>query len=148
MNNDRDIVNIYYAYRDYGNYNTPSFRKSLINANTLLGIEVLVNKLATCNSHLNDYVKFAETEYKDALNNMHSLIHNLSATTVGQQYLFNNGLKNLKRILLKRFDNIKRKIDLLLLSRDIKTDNPPTDDYETLIDDTHSVGYNPHFSLF
>ena len=144
---DPKIMDYYYRLKDYANYNLPSYRKSLLNSNNLLGIENFINHLDHAIKKPHQLLEQAETEYKEALNNMHSVIYSIPSTRF-TNYTFNNSLQNLELILIQHLDNIKNLAKLKFDVCEISTESKPIHDYFAEPNDQKSKGYSMNFSMY
>jgi len=147
LDRDNQIIEFYYRLRDYANYNLPSFRKSLMNTNTLLGIENFVNNLDYAPKKPVQYYEQAKIEYREALNNLHTLIYSIPSTRI-TNYTFNNSLKNLEFLLMQHLDNIKNLAKLHFDQCEMSVNSQPIHDYTANPNDTNSKGYNMNYSMY
>jgi len=147
LDKDNQIVDFYYHLRDYFNYNQTAFRKSLLNTNILLGIENFINHLDYAPKNIHEYLESAELEYKEALNNMHTVIFNIPSTRI-TNYTFNNSLKNLEYLLIQHLDNIKNLVKKKFDTCEISNTSKPIHDYYADPNDQKSKGYSMNYSLY
>jgi len=147
LENDMALVNFYERLSDYSNYNLPSYRKSLLNANNLLGIEHFVNHSDYSVKSLHQYLEQAEVEYKEALNNMHSLIYSIPTTYI-THYTFNNSMQKLEHLLIQHLDNIKNLAKRQFDQCDLNIHSKPIHDYFAAPNDQTEKGYSMNFSLY
>jgi len=147
LDKDPTIIDFYFTLSDYSNYNLPSFRKSLLYTNNLLGIENFVNHTDYAVKKPQEYLDQAETAYKEALNNMHSLIFSLPSTTI-TYYTFNNSLQKLEHLLIQHLDNVKNLAKRQFDQCDLNIDSKPIHDYFASPDDRKEKGYSMNYSMY
>jgi len=147
LEKDIGLVNFYYELNDYANYSLTSFRKSLLNTNNLLGIEHFVNHSDYTAKTPYQYLEQAETEYKEALNNMHTLIYSLPSTHI-TYYTFNNSLQKLEHLLIQHLDNIKNLAKRAFDHCDLNIHSKPVHDYYAAPNDRKDKGYSMNYSMY
>ena len=147
LENDIALVDFYERLSDYSNYNLPSYRKSLLNTNNLLGIEHFVNHSDYSVKSPHQYLEQAEIEYKEALNNMHSLIYSIPTTYI-THYTFNNSMQKLEHLLIQHLDNIKNLAKRQFDQCDLNIYSKPIHDYFATPNDQKDKGYSMNFSLY
>lgn len=147
LDKDYKITDFYYRLRDYANFNISSYKKSMFNSNNLLGLEEFVNHLDHSIKNPQQILEQAEVEFRDALNNLHSLIYSIPSTKL-TNYTFNNALKKLEFLLIQHLDNIKNLAKLKFDTCQLNCDSKPIHDYHAYNNDNKSKGYSQHFSVY
>jgi hypothetical protein len=65
LDKDPKLVDFLFKIQDYGNYNLPSFRKCILNANNILGLEDFINHLDYSPKKAAQIFEQADVEYRE-----------------------------------------------------------------------------------
>ncbi len=139
---DPKIIDFYYNLKDYIDFNLSAYRKSLESTNNLLNIEYDMQNFIRYPAQLFDT---ALLEYKEALNNLQSVIYKLPSNIVSNER-FNDSLLQLKQLLNVHLNKLST-----IISNDDKEYGFTMYSSPTpfkLVSDLHDRLYSPHYSFF
>ncbi len=138
LNMDDELVDFFYDNKDYVDYNLNAYREALENCNNLLKMEFQIFQHAVYPTQL---LTVARQQKEKALNNLHSIIHQLPSTEVSND-TFNNNLTTLKSMLEKHIREMEKRVSKKDLN--IFSDPDPT----KLENDIYTKDYSKYYSFF
>lgn len=142
---DPKIIDFFYRIRYYVDDNLTSFRKSLEACNNVLRYSWNLNQ--NLMKYPEQLYKNAYFEYKQALNELHSVIYKLTSQEVNND-IYNDNLLELKSLLDKHMKKIKNVIKCDYNTYDINIYSLINPSNIEMADDTKDKYYSPHFSFF
>jgi hypothetical protein len=124
------IVNLLYNIKEYRYYNPSAYRQLIININNLIKLSRKKNKSKCKYDILMDYKN-------NALNNLHSIIHNIPSNTINN-IKYKTNITALHKLLQEYMTNYKNKVnkkcddtcDVNIMSSFIYDDMPSADNTE------------------
>lgn len=147
LNKDSDLIDLFYQFRDYANYNLPSYRMALVQSNALLGIEEFISGTDYCKKKPHEWVEHAEMTFREVMNQIHTFVYSLPTTRV-QNYLKERFSKSVELVLMQHFDNIKNWAKKKFDNSEINIESSPIHDYYARPNDTGSKEYSRHYSIY